>query len=51
MLKETNPKKENPKSRDSIKLKLKLKFKKSLPKAGVDLIGIAKRLSASKIAK
>ena len=34
----------------SIKLKMKLKFDK-LPKEGVDLLGIAKKLSAKKFAK
>jgi len=37
--------------KDSIKLKLALKFKNATPKAGVDLIGIAKKLSAKKFAR
>ena len=34
----------------TVKLKLKLKFKGGLPKPGVDLLGIAQKLSAKKFA-
>lgn len=40
-----------PVDRESQKLKLKLKFKDSMPKEGVDLLGIAKKLSTKKFVK
>ena len=47
---ESDSKKEDSVKGGSLKVKLKLKFKE-LPKEGVDLLGIAKKLSAKKFAK
>lgn len=50
MDKENDSQKEGKIKGGTVKLKLKLKFKGGLPKPGVDLLGIAQKLSAKKFA-